>query len=112
MSISSAILYTFCSNQPEICEFLLSKGARINTVNKGGCSTLHVAVNKQQVKCVKILLRHRCDVNIQVIISQFNLMKCNWRYSGLKFYHSLLSVPLTVSALLSGNFILYYFFLI
>ncbi len=58
-------MYCF-RNQPEICELLLSKGANIDAVNNGGCSTLHVAVNKQQIKCVKTLLRHRCNVNTQV----------------------------------------------
>lgn len=46
-------------------DILLQNGANINAVNKGGCSTLHVAVNKQHLDCVKVLLDHNCDVNIQ-----------------------------------------------
>ncbi len=71
-AVSMAVLiFILCAcfgsrNQPDVCEFLLSQGAGINAVNKGGCSTLHVAVNKQQVKCMKTLLQHKCDVNIQV----------------------------------------------
>ena len=53
-------------NQAEITGLLLSKGANINALNNGGCSTLHVAVNKQQVRCVRVLLAHKCDINIQV----------------------------------------------
>lgn len=55
----------FHSNQPEIMELLLSRGAAINAVNNGKCSALHVAVNKQHVQCVRILLRYNCDVNLQ-----------------------------------------------
>lgn len=46
-------------------ELLLSRGAAINAVNNGKCSALHVAVNKQHAQCVKVLLRHHCDVNLQ-----------------------------------------------
>jgi len=46
-------------------ELLLDNGANINAVNNGGCSTLHVAVNKQHLDCVKVLLDRGCDVNIQ-----------------------------------------------
>nr|KAG5706441.1 hypothetical protein BaRGS_032834 [Batillaria attramentaria] len=48
-----------------VLQLLLSKGAKINALNNGGCSTLHVAVNKQHVACVRALLNHGCDVNIQ-----------------------------------------------
>lgn len=47
-------------------ELLLQKKADINALNNGECSTLHVAVNKQHLDCVKVLLRHRANVNIQV----------------------------------------------
>lgn len=46
-------------------ELLLSRGAPINAVNFGKCSSLHVAVNKKHAQCVKVLLRHHCDVNLQ-----------------------------------------------
>lgn len=46
-------------------ELLLSRGAAINAVNNGRCSALHVAVNKQHAQCVRVLLRHHCDVNLQ-----------------------------------------------
>ena len=47
-------------------ELLLRKKAEINSLNNGGCSSLHVAVNKQHFECAKILLRYKCNVNIQV----------------------------------------------
>ena len=53
-------------NQPEVTQYLLSKGAKKNAVNQGHCSCLHVAVNKSYTECVRILLRHKCDVNLQV----------------------------------------------
>lgn len=46
-------------------EYLLKKTAHIDATNKGRCSALHVAVNKQHVQCVKVLLKHNCNVNIQ-----------------------------------------------
>lgn len=64
-----------CSNQPEIMELLLKKGADIDVVNKGKCTALHVAVNKQHLMCVRILLKYKCNVNIQV--------RANFQYSGL-----------------------------
>jgi len=47
-------------------EVLLQKKANLNSLNNGDCSTLHVAVNKQHLECVRVLLRHRANVNIQV----------------------------------------------
>ena len=44
---------------------LIQKSANINSVNNNGCSPLHVAVNKQHVNCVKILLKYKCDSNVQ-----------------------------------------------
>lgn len=55
-----------CRDQPEIAELLLSQGAQVNAVNKGGCSSLHVAVNKQHLRCLQSLLSHKANVNIQV----------------------------------------------
>lgn len=54
------------SNQPEIVELLLQKNSNINCINKNGCSALHVAVNKQHINCVKMLLKYKCDCNLQV----------------------------------------------
>ena len=53
------------SNQPEILELLIQKNCNINSLNKNGCSALHVAVNKQHINCIKILIKYKCDVNNQ-----------------------------------------------
>ena len=45
---------------------LLQYGAQVNAVNSSQCSALHIAVNKQHVRCVQVLLRHGCDINVQV----------------------------------------------
>ena len=44
---------------------MLQKNININAVNKNGCTALHVAVNKQHINCVKVLLKYKCEVNIQ-----------------------------------------------
>lgn len=46
-------------------ELLLLRGAPINAVNYRKCSALHVAVINQYAQCVKVLLRHHCNVNLQ-----------------------------------------------
>ena len=45
---------------------LLQYGAQVNAVNSSQCSALHIAVNKQHIRCVHVLLRYGCDVNVQV----------------------------------------------
>ena len=62
------MFYFSYRNQPEVTQYLLSKGAKKNAVNQGHCSCLHVAVNKSYTECVRILLRHKCDVNLQVSV--------------------------------------------
>ena len=48
-------------------ELLLKKSTSgMNTVNKAGRTSLHVAVCKQHPDCVRVLLKYRCDVNVQV----------------------------------------------
>ncbi|EFX67755.1 hypothetical protein DAPPUDRAFT_261080 [Daphnia pulex] len=40
-------------------------GAVIDSTNRGRCTPLHVAVNKQFPSCVQMLLKYGCDVNVQ-----------------------------------------------
>jgi len=54
------------SDQADVMSVLLQSGAHVNAVNSSLCSALHIAVNKQHVRCVQVLLRHGCDVNVQV----------------------------------------------
>ena len=58
----------FCySGKPEVMDLLLKKSTSgMNAVNKAGRTSLHVAACKQHADCVRVLLKYRCDVNIQV----------------------------------------------
>lgn len=47
-------------------ELLIQKGAVVDCMNRGRCTPLHVAVNKQFSACVRLLLKFSCDVNVQV----------------------------------------------
>jgi len=60
-----------CSDQADVMLLLLQYGAQVNAVNSSQCSALHIAVNKQHVRCVQALLRHGCDVNVQVNLSSY-----------------------------------------
>ncbi|CAH8492200.1 unnamed protein product [Dicrocoelium dendriticum] len=42
--------------QPEICEYLLSKGADLNSVDKYGVTPLLAAIYEDHVACVRVLL--------------------------------------------------------
>lgn len=55
-----------CSDQEEVMSVLLQSGAQVNMINSSQCSALHIAVNKQHSRCVHVLLRHGCNVNVQV----------------------------------------------
>ncbi|KAG1675099.1 E3 ubiquitin-protein ligase MIB2 [Nymphon striatum] len=52
-------------NQPEVLEILLQRGANVNVFNNGLSSPLHISVNKNYVNCVDVLIRFKCDLNIQ-----------------------------------------------
>ena len=58
---------THFRDQPKVLSYLLRRGADANTVNTAHCTALHVAVNKQLVECVRILLNESptIDVNVQ-----------------------------------------------
>ena len=54
------------SNQAEIAQLLLRKGANVNLLNNSMCTALHIAVNKGFTDVVRVLTEHSADVNIQV----------------------------------------------
>jgi len=59
----------WCRNKPVVMELLLKKStSAMNVVNKAGRTSLHVAVCKQHVDCVRVLLNYHCDVNVQVAV--------------------------------------------
>jgi len=67
----------------------------MNVVNKAGRTSLHVAVCKQHADCVRVLLKYRCDVNVQVqsVILLFHL-----------YLHRVLrKQPISVSAIVFPN---------
>jgi len=73
----------FCySNKPGVME-LLVKGCTsgMNLVNKAGRTSLHVAVCKQHVDCVRVLLKFHCDVNVQVPIILLSLHRVSNKVS-------------------------------
>jgi ankyrin repeat protein len=69
-------------------ELLIKKGAVIDSTNRGRCTPLHVAVNKQFPSCVQMLLKYGCDVNVQVRIYLDNnkRMICGRQIEILLFY--------------------------
>jgi len=71
-SEAGAAAAVYCSDQAEVMSLLLQYGAQVNAVNSSECSALHIAINKQHVHCVRVLLTHRpCDVNVQVNSTYF-----------------------------------------
>lgn len=82
--------FWFYRNQPEVMELLLQTKAKINTLNRGRCSALHVAVNKQHIECVKVLLKHKCNINIQV--DAYLIIIITKKHSLLKFHCKKLKV--------------------
>lgn len=58
--------FVFIRDQPDVMLLLLQAGAQVNALNTSQCSALHIAINKQHVRCVRVLLQYNCDVNVQV----------------------------------------------
>ncbi|XP_022698616.1 E3 ubiquitin-protein ligase MIB2-like isoform X1 [Varroa jacobsoni] len=54
----TALHYAAFGNQPAVIERLLAAGANINAQNNTKCTPLHVAVNKQFLECVRVLLSY------------------------------------------------------
>jgi E3 ubiquitin-protein ligase mind-bomb len=65
MALICIYIYIY-SGQPEVMLLLLQTGADVNALNTSQCSALHIAINKQHVHCVRVLLQYNCDVNVQV----------------------------------------------
>jgi E3 ubiquitin-protein ligase mind-bomb len=62
----TAYHYAAYGNQPAVMELLLKKStAAMNTVNSNSRTSLHVAVCKEHVECVRVLLAYKCNVNTQ-----------------------------------------------
>lgn len=62
----NALHYAAFGNQPAVIETLLRAGADINALNRAKCTALHVAVNKQHSDCVRVLLKFRSVLNVNI----------------------------------------------
>ena len=59
--MSSHHSFTFTK---ELLELLIAAGARIDDKNKEGWSAAHFAAQqKDDPKCLQVLIKHKCDVN-------------------------------------------------
>ncbi|KAH6934284.1 hypothetical protein HPB50_022864 [Hyalomma asiaticum] len=63
----TALHYAVYGNKPEMLELLINSGADVNIRNKRKYTPIHVAVNKQHVRCVRVLTNYsgRLDANAQ-----------------------------------------------
>eukprot|EP01124_Arcella_intermedia_P017909 TRINITY_DN24892_c0_g1_i1.p1 TRINITY_DN24892_c0_g1~~TRINITY_DN24892_c0_g1_i1.p1 ORF type:complete len:444 (+),score=112.93 TRINITY_DN24892_c0_g1_i1:20-1351(+) len=62
------LLHGCCINDdPELIEFLLSKGAQLEMKDNGGYTPLHYAANFGSLECCKILLQHGADLEAKTI---------------------------------------------
>jgi E3 ubiquitin-protein ligase mind-bomb len=62
----TAYHYAAYGKQAAMMELLLKKStAAMNAVNSNSRTSLHIAVCKEHVECVRVLLAYRCDVNTQ-----------------------------------------------
>ena len=46
---------------------LVDEGVQLNSRNDEGKTALHIAVNQRAVDCIRLLIQHGSNVNIQVI---------------------------------------------
>ena len=56
-------------SDPMILELLIAKGAQLDSRDHIGRTALHFAVNLEGSECLRLLIHHGCDINIQVISS-------------------------------------------
>jgi len=69
------IVTAVTSNQSEILDYLLGKGALINRIHLNGDSLLSLAINNHQKEVVKCLLAHDIDINEKDISNTYSLVK-------------------------------------
>lgn len=52
-----------CNTSPLSTKYLIDNGANINNQTGYGMSAIHWAVNKQNIKVIKVLVESNCDIN-------------------------------------------------
>ncbi|EAY23182.1 ankyrin repeat protein, putative [Trichomonas vaginalis G3] len=62
---NTCFVYSPYFNFEFLCEYLLSNGANINSVQEDGCSALHIAVKSNLTNIAKLLISKGIDVNIK-----------------------------------------------
>lgn len=50
-------------------EILIERGTQLDSQNNDGNAALHVAASNQYTECIRVLIHHGCDVNIQVVVT-------------------------------------------
>ncbi len=75
---NTALIFAVWGKEPEIVEYLLTRGCDVNNANKQGMTPLHSAAAKGHRKCAEILVKHEkkpVDVNykVRIIIFLFQL---------------------------------------
>ena len=64
-SYGGTALHVSCrgSDNPEVTEFLLESGAKVNAVDTDGCTPLFYAITNERLECTKVLLAAGATVN-------------------------------------------------
>ncbi len=72
-------MYYFRCNH-EIIDMLIERGIQLDSQNLSGWTALHYAVFQQQPECMRKLIHHGCDINIQVLTSTLSVLKMNLNF--------------------------------
>lgn len=48
---------------------LIERGAQLDSCNNSGKTALHFATSYQLPECMRFLIQHGCNVNIQVVLT-------------------------------------------
>ena len=61
---ATALMFAGSNSHTNICELLILNGACVDSLNCYGNSTLHEAVRLGVVDLVKLLIKHKANVNV------------------------------------------------
>ena len=83
------------SDQADVVEVLLERGANVNALNSAHCTSLMVAVHKEYTRCVQTLLSHAADPNIQVTALNIQVTALNIQVTALNIQLTALNIQVT-----------------